>query len=73
MINIGIPNYETGIACLQENLKVMADDYGNVALDNRPIWNVSNALLVALDALRGLDLRVQKLEQQVQQISRPSP
>lgn len=63
---MGNPNYQTGIACLQENIRLLTDVYGKVAPENIAIWNVSNALLVILDAVRGLDARMQRIEQQLQ-------
>ena len=52
------PDYATAIACLQENLAILTDGFGNVRQEDRPIWNLSNALLVVLDALQQLDQRL---------------
>lgn len=42
------------------------DVYGKVSPQDQPIWNVSNALLVILDAIHGMDQRLQRIEQKLQ-------
>ena len=46
------PDFATGIARLQENLKIVTGTDGNVAPENRAAWNISNALIVVLDSLQ---------------------
>jgi hypothetical protein len=46
------PDFATGIARLQENLKILTGTDGNVAPENRAAWNISNALIVVLDSLQ---------------------
>jgi hypothetical protein len=59
------PDYDQGVLNLQENLRILMDTYGNVAPENQAIWNVSNALLVILDALRSQDMILRRIEQQL--------
>ena len=45
-------HYDTVTACLQENITLLTDAFGVVAPEDRPIWNLSNALLAMSDAMR---------------------
>lgn len=45
-------HYETIAACLQENMKLLGDALGEVKPENRPLWNINNALLALSDALQ---------------------
>jgi hypothetical protein len=45
-------HYDTLTACLQENLDLLTDDQGNVPDEDKPFWNLSNALLALSDVLR---------------------
>jgi|HubBroStandDraft_3_1064219.scaffolds.fasta_scaffold1043689_1 hypothetical protein len=59
-------DYNRAISNLQENLHILMDSYGQVAPENQAIWNISNALLVVLDALRAQDAQLTRIEQQLQ-------
>jgi hypothetical protein len=52
-----IPDYKTARAYLHENLRLLTDQSGHVQPSDQPIWNVSNALLVVLDALEDIQSR----------------
>jgi hypothetical protein len=45
-------HYETIAACLQENIKLLSDALGEVRPENKPLWNISNAVLALSDALQ---------------------
>jgi len=49
------PDYTSAILGLQENLNTLMNPAGHVAPEDRPIWNVSNALLCVLDSLQNID------------------
>jgi len=57
-----IPDYQIATTCLQENLQILTDQSGNVEPEDRPLWNVSNALLVILDALQNIESRLRRIE-----------
>lgn len=57
------PDFAQAVACLQENLQLLMDAYGNVAPQNMTMFNLSNALLVFSDALEDIQIRVKRLEQ----------
>jgi len=44
-------HYETIAACLQENIELLSDAFGEVRPENQPVWNISNAVLALSDAL----------------------
>lgn len=48
--------YQTAVACLQENLRTLQGPAG-VLPQNQALWNISNAMLVMLDALRAIQPR----------------
>jgi hypothetical protein len=54
------PDYNTAVLCLHENLTLLD---GAAAAEHKALWNISNSLLVALDALKNLEARVARLEQ----------
>ncbi len=56
------PNYESGLKSLRENLSLLANPSGSVAPENRVLWNLSQGLLEALNALQGIEERVQIIE-----------
>ena len=55
-------DFETARTCLHENLSILADQLGNVAPENRALWNLSNALLVICDALQSIQSQVRRVE-----------
>ncbi len=67
---MSIPDYKTAVICLQENLRVLADEFGNVSPQDQPIWNVSNALLVLLDVAQAEQTERQQIQQQLLGIER---
>lgn len=62
-------DYEMGVECLQENLSILSDGFGNVKPENLPLFNLSNALLVILDALKASEARLQSVEHLLQGLS----
>ena len=52
-------DFETAALCLQENLRNLD---GVRTVEQSALWNLSNALLVVLDALREIDGRMRRLE-----------
>lgn len=62
------PNYRAGIANLRENLAMFKQPpLGKVARKDLPLANISAALIVVLDALHGLEVRVEDIEKQLEQ------
>lgn len=57
-----IPDYQTATTCLQENLRLLTDAAGHVDPQDRALWNVSNALIVILDALQQIESRLRRIE-----------
>jgi hypothetical protein len=53
------PDYNTATICLRENLERLD---GSTVPEQKALWNISNSLLVVLDALRGLEARLSGLE-----------
>jgi hypothetical protein len=45
-------HYQTAANCLQENLNLLADTSGEVKSENKPLWNLNNALLALSDAFQ---------------------
>jgi hypothetical protein len=62
-------HYRTITAILQENMTLLGDASGEVKLENRPLWNISNALLALSDALQDefvhINTRLTYIEQQL--------
>lgn len=62
-------HYETIAACLQENIKLLGDAFGEVRPENKPLWNISNAVLALSDALQDefvhLNSRLTFIEEQL--------
>ena len=50
-----MPDYDTAVTCLQENIALLTDAYGKVSPDKQPIWNLTNAMLVIVDSLKRID------------------
>jgi hypothetical protein len=46
------PDDNQAVKCLHQNLLNLSDGAGNVPVENQALWNISNTLLVVLDALR---------------------
>lgn len=65
---------QTTINCLQDNLGLLMDAFGNVAPENKVLWNISNALLGIGDEMNGefqhIQTRLTNIEQQLQNLSR---
>jgi hypothetical protein len=61
-------HWDTATACLQENIALLTDTFGNVAPENAPVWNLSNALLAISDAMEDefaqIHTRLTNIEQQ---------
>jgi len=57
-----IPDYQIATTCLQENLRILMDQHGNVRPEDRALWNFSNALIVVLDALQNIESRLRRIE-----------
>jgi hypothetical protein len=45
-------HYGTVAGFLQENAKILSDALGEVKPENKPLWNINNALLALSDALQ---------------------
>jgi hypothetical protein len=62
-------HYETIAACLQENIKLLSDARGEVKPENRPLWNIGNALLALSDAMQDefvhINTRLTSIDQQL--------
>ncbi len=58
------PDYKVATECLQENLRILSDGFGNVPPDNQALWNVSNALLAVCDALQAIQSQLRNIEHQ---------
>ena len=62
-------HYETIAACLQENMKLLSDAFGEVKPENKALWNIGNALIALSDALQDefvhINTRLNYIEQQV--------
>jgi hypothetical protein len=54
-----MPDYAQAVECLQENSRILSDGFGNVPPQNQALWNISNAMLVMLDALRDIQQKRQ--------------
>ncbi len=44
-------HYRNISAILQENMSLLSDASGEVKFENKPLWNISSALLALSDAL----------------------
>jgi hypothetical protein len=66
-----MPSAHYGIiaACLQENIKLLSDASGEVKAENKPLWNVCNAVLALSDALQDefvyINTRLTYIEEQL--------
>jgi hypothetical protein len=62
-------HYETIVACLRENIKILSDDFEEVRPEDKPLWNISNAVLALSDALQDefvhLNTRLTFIEEQL--------
>ena len=62
-------HYQTITACLQENFKLLSDSSGEVKPENKPLWNIGNALLALSDALQDefvfINTRLTSIENQL--------
>jgi hypothetical protein len=62
-------HYGTISAILQENMKLLSDASSEVTTENRPLWNISSALLALSDALQDefvhINTRLVYIEQQL--------
>jgi hypothetical protein len=45
-------HYEAIAAYLQENIKLLGDALGEIKPENKPLWNIGNAVLALSDALQ---------------------
>lgn len=58
-----MPNYESAAHDLRENLTLLTNELRYVEPQNQVMWNLSNALLECVSALKQIDERLQNLEQ----------
>jgi len=62
-------HYETIAAYLIENIELLSDTSADVKPENKPLWNISHALLTLSDALKDefvyIDTRLGNIEQRV--------
>ena len=62
-----VPDYEFGLKSLRENLSLLSDPNGDVAPENRALWNLTQGVLESLAALRAIEDRVQIIERMLSQ------
>lgn len=48
-------DYNAALVCLKENLTLLSDATGKAKPEHQIMWNLSNSLLVMVDALRHLE------------------
>ena len=60
-------DYEFGLKSLRDNLSLLSDGNGNVAPENRALWNLSQGVLESLAALHGIEERLQIIERMLSQ------
>jgi hypothetical protein len=62
-------HYETFAAYLKENIELLSDASSEVKLENKPLWNMTQALLTLSDALQDefvyINTRLQHFEQRL--------
>ena len=60
-----LATHENAVRLLRENLELLSDSSGHISEENRPLWNISGALIVLLEAVD--DLRTQSQNAKHQQ------
>jgi hypothetical protein len=62
-------HYETFAAYLRENIELLSDASGEVKSENKPLWNITQALLTLSDALQDefvyINTRLEYIEQRL--------
>jgi hypothetical protein len=61
--------YDIACKCLQENLVLLMGPFQSVAPENQTTYNMSNAMLVILDALKENEERLRSVELLLQGLS----
>jgi hypothetical protein len=57
-----MPDYPMGILCLQENLALLN---GAIPNESKALWNISNSLIVLLDAVQATQKQLMQIEQKL--------